>query len=114
MYAAYGWLLLGGVLHFGINVVAQFLRGKRVPGRETTLFYGLNTSYALGQMLVGTLAVLILHSGNAVLVQWPGITLGLAGAAGWLAICLLFLEYKQPRGVVLVFAVLLGIAALTS
>ncbi len=53
LYAAYGWLLLGGVLHFSIDVVAQYLRGKRAPGPQTTLFYGLNTAYALGHIWWG-------------------------------------------------------------
>ena len=114
LYAAYGWLLLGGVLHFSIDVMAQYLRGKRAPGPETTLFFGLNTAYALGQSLVGLLALLVLRSGSPVLAHWPGLTFGFAAAAGWFAVCVLFLEYTQPRGVVMVFAVLLGMAAFAS
>jgi hypothetical protein len=37
VYAAYGWLTLGGTLHFFIDVVSQYMRGKRVPGPEATL-----------------------------------------------------------------------------
>ena len=102
------------VLHFSIDVVAQYLRGKRAPGPQTTLFYGLNTAYALGHILVGLVALLVLHSGSPVLGRWPGLTIGFAAAAGWFAVCVFFLEYTQPRGVVMVFAVLLGVAALTS
>ena len=48
-YIAFTWLTLAGTLHFAIDVVAQYARGKRVPSPETTLYYGLNTAYALGQ-----------------------------------------------------------------
>ncbi len=113
LYAAYGWLLLGGLLHFSIDVLAQYLRGKRAPGPESTLFFGLNTAYALGQALVGLLALLVVHSGSPMLELWPGLAFGFVAALGWFAVCLLFLEYKQPRGVVIVFAVLLGVVALT-
>ena len=50
LYAAYGFLLLSGILHFSIDVVSQYMRGKRTPGSEATLYYGLNTAYALGQL----------------------------------------------------------------
>ena len=113
LYAAYGGLLLGGVLHFGIDVVAQCLRGKRAPGPETTLFYGLNTAYALGQVMIGVLALLVLRSGSPVLGRWPALTPGFAVAVSSFAVCILFLEYTQPRSVVVVFAVLLGLAACT-
>lgn len=111
LYAAYGWLLLSGVLHFGIDVVSQYVRGRRVPGPETTLYYGLNTSYALGQLLVALLALLLLQSGSSALVSWPGLTLGFGAAAAWLAICFLFIEYPQPRITMAIFVVLLACAA---
>ena len=114
LYAAYGWLLLGGVLHFTVDVAAQYLRGKRTPSTQTTLFYGLNTAYALGQILVGLLAILVLRSGSLALQRWPGLTFGFTAAACWLAVCIFFLEYTQPRGVVIVFAALLCAAAFTS
>lgn len=44
LYAAYGWLLLSGALHFSVDVMGQYVRGKRSPGRETTLYYGLNSA----------------------------------------------------------------------
>lgn len=37
LYGAYGWLLVSGLLQFGIDVVSQAIRGKRIPGPETTL-----------------------------------------------------------------------------
>jgi hypothetical protein len=61
LYTAYGWLLLGGTLHFFIDVVSQYWRGKRVPGPEATLYYGLNSAYALGQILFAILALLVIR-----------------------------------------------------
>ena len=58
-YAAYGFLVLGGSLHFAIDVVSQYARGKRVSGPDTTLYFGLNTAYALGQVVFGVLALIV-------------------------------------------------------
>ena len=114
LYAAYGWLLFAGVVHFCIDVVSQYVRGRRVPGPETTLYYGLNTSYALGQVLVATLALLVLRNASSPLQRWPGLSLGFAAAAAWLAICLHSIEYPQPRIIVAIFAALLAGAACTA
>ena len=111
LYGAYGWLLLSGLLQFSIDVVSQAVRGKRVPGPETTLYYGLNTAYALSQVLFAVLALFAIRRGLDALGRWPGILLGLIAAAAWLALCFRFLEYPQPRATVLVFvALLLGVA----
>jgi hypothetical protein len=48
-FAAFGWLTLPGTLHFVVDVVSQYLRGKRVPGPETTLYYGLDSAFATGR-----------------------------------------------------------------
>jgi len=101
-------------LHFGIDVVAQFMRGKRPPGAATTLYYGLTSAYALSQILFGALALLALSQGLAALGRWPGLTLGFLAASSWMAICVLFLEYWLPRMTVALFVVLLTAAALTS
>ena len=114
LYAAYGWLLFAGVVHFGIDVVSQYVRGRRASGAETTLYYGLNSSYALGQVLVATLALLVLHNGSSPLQRWPGLSLGFVAAAGWLAICLQSIEYPQPRIIVAIFAALLAGAVFTA
>jgi hypothetical protein len=37
MYAVFRWLVFSGTMHFAIDVVFQYIRGKRVPGPETTL-----------------------------------------------------------------------------
>jgi hypothetical protein len=113
LYAAYGWLLLSGLLHFGIDVVSQFLRGKRAPGAATTLYYGLNSSYALGQVLFAALALFAISQGMTALGRWPGLMLGLVAASAWFVISFFFLEYPQPRMTVALFAALLIGAALT-
>jgi hypothetical protein len=77
------------------------------------LYYGLNSSYALGQVLFAALALLLLRSGSPLLMQWAGLTLAFSAAAAWLAICLLFIEYPQPRFIVAIFASLLAAAAVT-
>ena len=113
LYGAYSWLLLSGLLQFGIDVVSQVLRGKRVPGPDTTLYYGLNTAYALSQVLFAVLAVFAIKQGLTSLGSWPGVSLGLIAAAAWLALCFRFLEYPQPRATLLVFVALLLGAAFT-
>jgi hypothetical protein len=46
--------------------------------------------------------------------QWSGLTLGLLAAAGWLTIGFVFLEYREPRIVMAIFATLLIGVALTA
>ena len=113
LYAAYGWLLFSGTLQFAIDVVGQYARRKRAPGTATTLYYGLNSAYALSQILFAALALLALSRGLIILGRWPGLTLGFLAASSWLGICVLFLEYRQPRMTVALFAALLAAAAFT-
>lgn len=113
LYAAYGWLLVGSTLHFFIDVVSQHLRGKRYPGAETTLYYGMHSAYTLGQALFAVVALLLIRSGIPLFDQWQGWLLGFVAAAAWLGICLAFIEYHEPRIVVGIFVVLLLAAALT-
>lgn len=112
LYTAYGWLLLGSALHFFIDVVSQHLRGKRVPGVETTLYYGLHSAYALGQALFAIVALLLIRRGVPFFDEWPGWVLGFAAAAAWMTICLAFIEYREPRIVIGIFTALLLAAAL--
>jgi hypothetical protein len=114
LYGAYGWLLLSALLHFGFDVASQYVRGKRPPGPATTLYFGLNSTYAVSQVLFAALALLAIRQGMTMMGQWPGITLGLIASCAWFILCWLFLEYSQPRMVVLLFAVLLVGAALTA
>jgi predicted outer membrane lipoprotein len=113
LYGAYSWLLLSGLLHFGIDVVSQHIRGKRAPGPATTLYYGLNSSYAVGQILFAMLALFAIRQGVAAMGQWSGITLGLLAACSWFVLSIMFLEYTQPRKTVALFAVLLLGAVIT-
>jgi hypothetical protein len=114
VYAAYGWLTLVGTLHFFIDVVSQYLRGKRVPGPEATLYYGLNTAYALGQVLFGLLGLLVARQALVVLSQWPVVSLTIAAAACWLVFSFIFTEYSEPKVVVGIFGTLAIAAAITA
>ena len=111
LYAAYGWMLVMGVLHFGVDVMSQYVRGKRLPGPATTLYYGLNTSYALGQVAFAAMAFFALRHGLTAVGSWGGLLIGLGAAAGWLAVSFLFIEYPQPRFAAGVFVLLLVVAA---
>jgi hypothetical protein len=113
LYGAYSWLLLSGLLHFAIDVVSQYIRGKRVPSPATTFYYGLNSSYAVSQILFGLLALFAIHHGLAATGQLSGILLGLLAACAWFVLSLFFLEYTQPRATVALYAAFLFGAALT-
>ncbi len=113
-YAAYGWLLVGALLHFGIDVLAQYARGHRAPGPETTLYYGVHSAYALGQVLFAALGLVALRGGGAAVGRGPGLLVGFGAALAWLAVAVLFLGYWQPRMVVALFAALLAGAALAA
>ena len=96
-YGAFGWMAFSGTMHFIIDVAAQYLRGKRPPGIETTLYYGLNSAYALGNVLFGLICLWVLRRQADALTQWPFATLALASAAGSLAISFAFMEYWEPK-----------------
>jgi MFS family permease len=97
LYLAFGWLTAGGTLHFIIDVLSQYMRGKRVRSAETTLYYGLNSAYALGQMLFGLIGLWLAWRAFEVLDERPVVVLCLLGAIGWLAIDFLFIEYREPK-----------------
>ena len=113
LYAAYGWLLLSGVLHFAVDVVSQHIRGKRTPGPATTLYYGLNSTYAASQILFAALALVTIRHDGTALGQGYGLVLGFLAACAWFLLCLRFLEYSQPRAAVVMFLGLLVGVALT-
>lgn len=110
---AYGWLTAGGILHFAVDVVAQAWRGQRLPGPETTLYYGLNTAFACGQLWFGLLGLWLAWRVPGMLAQWPPLALSVAAGACWLGIGFFFLEYREPSYVAAVF-LLLAIAAMVA
>lgn len=97
LYSSYGWLALSGALHFAIDVASQFFRGKREPGLETTLYYGLNTAFSLGQVAFGLLGVFLAWRARSLLSATPIQILSIAAALGWLAITFMFMEYCEPK-----------------
>ena len=107
VYAAFGFLLFGGVMHFAVDVLSQHFRRKRVPGAETTLYYGLHTAFAFGQIGFALMSLLAFHQGARFVGAWPGLALGLAAASGWLSISILFIAYREPRHIMAVFIALL-------
>jgi hypothetical protein len=114
VYLAYGFLALSGTLHFAIDVVSQYLRHKRAPGPETTLYFGLNTAYALGQILFGVLALVVARRAMPILSSWPAVTLSVVAGVCWLAFSFVYLEYREPRYIMGMFLVLLLAAVLTA
>jgi hypothetical protein len=107
LYAAFGWLSLTGAMHFAIDVVSQQLRGKHPPGVETTLlYYGLHSAYALGQVAVGVLGLMVAARALPLLASTPPLLLALLAGLGWLAIAFLFSPYLPPRINAAVFCVL--------
>ncbi|UYB50434.1 hypothetical protein OCJ37_10355 [Xanthomonas sp. AM6] len=107
VYAAYGWLALSGALHFIVDVVSQYLRGKREPGLETTLYYGLNSAFSLGQVAFGLLGVFLAWRARDLVSATPVLILSIAAALGWLAITFMFMEYWEPKLNVGIFLALL-------
>jgi hypothetical protein len=114
IYAAFGWLAFSGSMHFIIDVLSQYIRGKRVPGAETTFYYGLNTSYALGQMLFALVCLFLARRAPDVLDSWPMMALSLAAASAWLAITFAFMGYWEPKMNAAIFGALLIAAIATA
>ena len=102
-YATYGFLTLSGTLHFAIDVVSQKLRGVRVPSAETTLYYGLNTCFSIGQVLLGALGVWLMTRDAELVRSAPMTVVTLLAGLAWLAVTFLFMEYREPRIAVSIF-----------
>jgi len=107
IYAAFGWLSLTGLLHFIIDVVSQYIRGKRSPGLETTLYYGLNSVFSLGQLAYGLLGLYLAWRAKSLLVETPVLVLSLSVGLGWLATTFFFMEYWEPKLNVAIFCLLI-------
>ncbi|WP_378954282.1 hypothetical protein [Pelosinus sp. sgz500959] len=113
IYAAYSWLAFIGTMHIIVDVVSQYLRGTRLPSPETTLYWGLNIAYGLGQIVFGLLALLVARHAFEVLDRWPAIALSFAAAVTWLVFGFTFIEYSEPKIVILIFIALLIAAVMT-
>lgn len=113
VFAMFGFLTLGGALHFVIDVLAQYLRHKRSPGPETTLYYGLNTSYALSQVLFGVLGLIVARHALELASRWSVLSLALAAAVCWLVFGFVFIEYREPRIMAAIFGALVIAVAVT-
>ena len=110
-FASYGWLVLGGLVHFGIDVLSQRLRGTRVPGPETTLYYGLHSSFAFGQIAFGLLCLWLGWAAPELLARPPLTAISFAAGLGWLAIASGFITYWQPKLIASIYLALLVVAA---
>lgn len=107
VYTAFGWLALTGLLHFCVDVVSQYIRGVRAPGAETTLYYGLNSAFALGQLAFGALGVYLAWRSMSFFKETPVLIISALAALGWLAITFLFMEYWEPKLNASVFCLLI-------
>lgn len=114
IHAAFGWLAFSGTLYFLIDVVSQYVRGKRVPGPETTLYYGLNSAFALGQVVFALLCLWLAWRAPAVLEAGPVMALALVAAAGWLTMTFAFMDYWEPKFSVAAFGALIIAAVVTA
>lgn len=114
VYGTFGWLVVTGLLHFIVDVVAQHLRGARAPGLATSLYYGLNTSFAFGQVVFGLLCLWLAWRQPGFMGERMAVVLCLTAAAGWLAITFVFMEYWEPKLNAAVFAALLVASVLMS
>lgn len=81
--------------------------GKRAPGLETTLYYGLNSAFALGQVAFGLLGLFLAWRAMHLLIETPVLILSMAAALGWLALTFLFMEYWEPKLNVGIFCALI-------
>lgn len=113
IYAAFGWLAASGLLHFVIDVAAQYVRGKRPPGVETTLYYGLNSAFSLGQVAFGALGLYAAFRALPVISDVPVLVLSVAAGIGWLTLAVFFMEYREPRLMSGIFVLLVLVAIVT-
>lgn len=112
VYAPYAFLTLSGTLHFVIDVVSQRLRGVRAPSPETTLYYGLNSGFALGQVVLGVIGLWLATRSPELLRAWPMLLITALAGAAWLAMTFLFMEYREPKIAVSIFLVVFVVSAM--
>lgn len=109
-FAAFGWLTLTGSLHFAIDVVSQYWRGKHAPGPQTTLYYGLHSAFALGQVLFGLMCLWAARRQPDLLRDPAVILLAMIGAAAWLTLTFATMQYWEPKMNAAIFMTLLAAA----
>lgn len=97
VFIAYGWLAASGAMHFLADVVAQYMRGQRAPSAETTLYYGLNSAFSLGQVTFGLFGLWLAWHAMDTLLHPAVRALSLVAAAGWFVIAVTSIEYWQPK-----------------
>lgn len=114
LLAAYGWLTVFGLAHFLVDVVSRRLRQRHALDAEAVLAYGLHSTYALGQVVFGLLALWIASRHMELLSLTPSLLIAIAAAIAWLAIAWLFMDYWEPKAVAGIFFVLITAAAITS
>jgi hypothetical protein len=114
VYGSYGWVLLGGTMHLAIDVVSQYVRGKRTPGPETTLYFGMHTAYGLGQIFLGLLGLLVARRALDIVGQWSVMSLCMVAAVCWLIFSFIFIDYWEPKVIAVVFGALALAAAITA
>lgn len=114
LLAAYGWLTVFGLTHFLVDVVSRRLRNRHALDAEAVLYYGLHTTYAMGQVMFGLLALLIASRNVELLSHPPSLIMAITAAIGWFVIAWLFMDYWEPKAVAGIFFVLITAAALTS
>jgi hypothetical protein len=105
--AVFGWMALSGALHFIADVASQYIRRTRVPGPETTLYYGLHTAYAWGHIAFGALGLYIVTRASPVVDERRLLLLSGIVALGWLAIAMGFIEFWQPKANAVVLCVMI-------
>lgn len=105
-YITYGWLVFIGVMHIYVDVVLQYLQNNRLPSTETTLYWGLNIAYGMGQIVLGLLGLLIARYALEVMKRKSVITLIFFAGVTWLVIGFFFIEYSIPKIIISIFIVL--------
>ncbi len=85
----------------------------REPGPATDLYYGLHSAYGLGQAAFGALALYVAWRAMPMMHAGPPLLLALLAGVGWLAICIFFIEYREPRFPIILYCGLILAALIT-
>lgn len=110
---AYGGMVLFGTLHFLIDAVSHAWRGKHPPGADAALYFGLHSAFSLGQLALGLLGLFLAARAIELLGHPIVFAISFAAVLGWLAICIAFIPYWEPRVNMAIVGVMLVAAFLT-